>query len=74
MILPPWGNDFAPKEASQMQLEICQAPLSSHLKTKIFLLACAAYPGALKMLHSAIGTTQSGLRVCLGGAPGWGCV
>lgn len=29
-----------------MQLETCQAPLSSHLNTRIFSLACAAYPGA----------------------------
>lgn len=29
-----------------MQLETCQAPLSSHLNTRILSLACAAYPGA----------------------------
>lgn len=74
MILPPRGDDSALKEASQMQLETCQVSLSSHLKTRIFSLSYAAYPGALDMLHPAIGTTQSGLRVCLGDILGWGCV
>lgn len=42
-----------------MQLETCQAPLSSHLNTRIFSLACAAYPGAHIILSYWDNTEQS---------------